>query len=182
MTELTTTQLFDQLNRFRERNGKAPLKSWKESRQKLIDALNKETNFEASLEEIQKQQPRQEIKQSKEHVIEATPHEHTVPSKERTAELKQARLENERKNATLEEMEKSQPSPSAKSILVKKTIEKNKAKIERNAAKKQKATFSAAQIIIDFGLDPKQGRALLRKHNIAKTPEAIRKFFQERKK
>lgn len=180
MTELTTAQLFDQLNRFRERNGKTTLKSWKESRQKLIDALNKETNFEASLEEIQKQQPRQEIKQSKEHVITAPPAEHVVPSKERTQELKQARLENERKNAALEKMESEQPSPSAKSILVKKTIEKNKAKIERDA--KQPASFSAAQIIIDFGIDPKQGRALLRKHNIAKTPEAIRAFFTARKK
>lgn len=179
MTELTTAQLFDQLNRFRERNGKAPLKSWKESKQKLLDALNKET---ASLE---KQQPRQEVQQTKEHVITAPPAEHKVPSKERTAELKAARLENERKNVTLEKMEQEQPSPSAKSILVKKTIEKNKAKIERNSAKKQsrtKTSFSAAQIILDFGIDPKQGRALLRKHKVARTPEAIRAFFTARKK
>lgn len=180
MTELTTTQLFDQLNRFRERNGKAPLKSWKESRQKLIDALNKETNFEASLEEIQKQQPRQEIKQSKEHVITAPPAEHTVPSKERTQELKRARLENERKNAALEKMESEQPSPSADEQRTA-TAKARRKNIEKKK-NRTKTSFSAAQIIIDFGIDPKQGRALLRKHNVAKTPEAIRAFFTARKK
>lgn len=176
MTELTTAQLLDQLNRFRQRNDKAPLKAWKDSKQKLLNAIAKEApaaDFEAPLAEIQNQQTRKEVQSTKEHVIEAAPVEHVTPSKERTQELKQARLENDRKNKALEEMEKAQPSPSAK--------RKTKAKVERDA-KQPKATFSAAQIIMDFGIDPKQGRALLRKHNVAKTPEAVRAFFTARKK
>lgn len=39
---------------------------------------------------------------------------------------------------------------------------------------------SAASIIAEFGINPKVGRALLRKHNVARTPKAIRAFFKSR--
>ena len=58
----------------------------------------------------------------------------------------------------------------------------------KSGAKKLKTTkadragFSAAQIIAEFGITGKIGRALLRKHNVARTPEAIRAFFKSRAK
>lgn len=163
-----TKTMFDQLNRFRVRNGKKPLKAWKESKDKLVAALNAEApkdNFEAPASELKQQQTRQ-------HVIEARPVEHN-PTPEKAAAQKEARLENERKNKKLEEMEKSQPSPSAKPEKQKKAAPKQK---------RQTANISASQVLQDIGIDPKQGRALLRKHNVERTAEAIRKFFADRSK
>lgn len=40
--------------------------------------------------------------------------------------------------------------------------------------------FNAAAIIKEFGLEPKQTRALLRRHNIERTEAAIRKFLKDR--
>lgn len=168
-----TKTMFDQLNRFRVRNGKKPLKAWKESKDKLVAALNAEApkeDFEAPASELKQQQTRQ-------HVIEARPVEHN-PTPEKAAAQKAARLENERKNKKLEEMEKAQPSESAKKS------DPKKMGLGKKSAPKQKrqtANISASQVLQDIGIDPKQGRALLRKHNVERTADAIRKFFADRK-
>lgn len=178
-----TKTMFDQLNRFRVRNGKKPLKAWKESKDKLVAALNAEApkeDFEAPASELKQQQTRQ-------HVIEARPVEHN-PTPEKAAAQKAARLENERKNAKLEEMEKAQPSPSAKkerTFTKRDTVPELDRAIKstkKKSAPKQKASISASQVLQDIGIDPKQGRALLRKHNVERTADAIRKFFADRSK
>lgn len=198
-TNLTTAQLFDQLNRFRATNGKTPLKSFKESRAKLEIAVSNEgaaatTAFEAPLSEIAKQTPRNDITSI---VTPATPNADANVSittdagtaqPEKTARLKAARKTNEAKDASLAKLEAQSPSPSAAAI-AKATKETKRAKKiapianpkKKAVSKTSRAGFSAAQIIEDFGINAKVGRALLRKHGIAKTPEAVRKFFQDRK-
>ena len=65
---------------------------------------------------------------------------------------------------------------------VAKAVKENKKANEVIAKPRKTTPFSAAQIIMDFNIDPKQGRALLRKHNVKRTPEAIRAFFKSRQK
>lgn len=221
---ITTASLFDQLNKFRVANGKAPLKAWKESRAKLEASINSEVQFahnakqidiakefEAHQAELQKQQTRQEVIADRPSDSITDTSTVGTSNPEKTAALKAARIENEAKDAALAKLEADKPSPSARqgefldamSSALKGDLSslKNLAKegqkptrkinaIEKKAKTKAsdkkstapKAGFSAAQIIKDFGIDPKQGRAMLRKHNVAKTTEAIRAFFNARKK
>ncbi len=199
-TNLTTAQLFDQLNRFRATNGKTPLKSFKESRAKLEIAVSNEgaaatTAFEAPLSEIAKQTPRNDVTSI---VTPATPNADAnvsitthagTSNPEKTATLRAARKTNEAKDASLAKLEAQSPSPSAARIANATRVAKAEKEVKRllkapivtKPVKSDRAGFSAAQIIEDFGINAKVGRALLRKHGIAKTPEAIRKFFQDRK-
>jgi hypothetical protein len=224
---ITTASLFDQLNKFRVANGKAPLKAWKESRAKLEASINSEVQFahnakqidiakefEAHQAELQKQQTRQEVIADRPSDAITDTSAVGTSNPEKTAALKAARIENEAKDAALAKLEADKPSPSARqgefldamssalkgdlSSLKNLAEEGQKTKqtarkinaIEKKAKTKAgdkksttpKAGFSAAQIIKDFGIDPKQGRAMLRKHNVAKTTEAIRAFFNARKK
>lgn len=195
----TTAQLFATLNTLRVQNGKAPLKAWKESRAKLVAAINAEAPAAPVT-------PAEPSKVASLPVIDpslvVTPTS-TETTQEKTARLREARKANEAKDAALAALEAESPSPtleaqrqenlkanetiarrdSAKAFrdaavsAAKKTIKKS-----RTAAKAAKAGFSAAQIIAEFGIAPKVGRALLRKHKVAKTPEAVRKFFQDRAK
>lgn len=190
-TKLTTTQLlFDQLNMFRATNGKAPLKAWKESRAKLEAAIN------AELPKTVKHEPVSDNTTAT--VATIAPKTDRVDTStdgtnnpERTAALKAAREANEAKDAALAKLEAESPSPSAVKVGSKKFNESAKAKSnekswdkkERVKSKTTKAAgFSAAQIIAEFGITGKIGRALLRKHNVDRTPEAIRAFFKARAK
>lgn len=69
-----------------------------------------------------------------------------------------------------------------------KAVEENKAinaKLTKKTATKKSTKSndpSAASVLKEFDIAPKLGRALLRKHNVERTPAAIRAFFQARKK
>ncbi len=97
----------------------------------------------------------------------------------KTAALREARKANEAKDASLQRLEAESPSPSAKPTKAPKTP---KAPKVAKAPKTDRTAFSAAVIIREFGYTGKIGRALLRKHNVARTPEAIRAFFKSRTK
>lgn len=189
-TNLTTAQLLDQLNTFRTRNGKSPLKSWKASRAALETALNAEVRpapfTPATQAELDAQQPRATV------IAERTHSDNMdtsgVPtSPVRTAELAAARKENDRKDAALAALEAEQPSPSANIATRKKQQDAAVASAKKADRKVKKLTpkalgFSAAKVIAEFNIPAKVGRALLRKNKIAKTPEAIRAFFKSRAK
>lgn len=130
-----TTRL-ETLNSLRAMFQLAPLKGWKESKDKLelaIRKLEERSAFEAT-----QQATRQEIADASNKAI--------VDAVAANPELA-AIVKPTKKNA-----------PAAK------------------------ASFSAAAIIAEFGINAKVGRALLRKHNVAKTPAAVRAFFKARKK
>lgn len=64
-----------------------------------------------------------------------------------------------------------------------KAVEENKAINAKLTKKSTKSNApSAASVLKEFDIAPKLGRALLRKHNVERTPAAIRAFFQARKK
>lgn len=86
--------------------------------------------------------------------------------------------------------------PKTLNVAAKATTEKKvepKAKVEPKPAKKDKAPKpaksvatssgkSTASILKEFGLNPKVGRALLRRHGIERTEAAIVKFLKGRSK
>lgn len=156
------------LNDARIYNGKKPLKSWKESKAKLVAAIEAE-------KELTKRMHNEQAQTITTNVGTAQP--------EKTAALKAARLEQERKDAALQKMEEIAPSTSAQ-------VEKNQARkvlkkqLEESVkeVRRERKAFSAGVIIREFGYTAKVGRALLRKHNIKRTPDAIRAFFKARKK
>ena len=124
------------LNELRAMNGKAPLKSWKESKDKLAKAIDKENETRVAGQN--------------------------------------ERLEEEARIARVSA--KNKPI----NILVKKTIEKNKAKIAKapqvSAKQEEAAKVNVAAIAKEFGINPKVARAKLRKANINRADAAaIRK-------
>jgi hypothetical protein len=198
-TNLNTSQLLDQLNRFRATNGKAPLKSWKASRAQLEAAVNTEgtaatAQFEMPLTEMQKQSPHNDIATA--NTIPAAGGDTSTnvgtSNPEKTAALKAARKENDAKDASLAALEAVSPSPSADRVakaekevkrLLKAPLKETKpAKKATKKTSKKSAGFSAATVIAEFGIAPKVGRALLRKNNVAKNADAIRAFFKARAK
>lgn len=67
------------------------------------------------------------------------------------------------------------------SIAISKT--KPEAKKPTRKGRPAKGTVTAADVLIELGIDPRKGRGLLRKHGISREdPVAIRKFFEERNK
>lgn len=126
------------LNELRAMNGKAPLKSWKESKDKLAKAIDKENETRVAGQN--------------------------------------ERLEEEARIARVSASAKNKPI----NILVKKTIEKNKAKIAKasqvSAKQEEAAKVNVAQIAKELGINPKVARAKLRKANIDRADSAaIRK-------
>jgi len=184
-TTLTNAQLFDQLNLFRAANGKAPLKVLKLGRNALIDALNKEapkTIVHAGTADTTA------TLDIKDPIGDDTTNRGTA-NPEKSAALKAARTENAAKDAALAKLEAESPSPSAtteKEVVAKikkadKIIEKA-VKGMKPSKGKPAAGFSAAKVLEEFGITGKIGRALLRKHNVTRTPEAIRAFLKARAK
>ncbi len=197
---LTTAQAFAKLNDLRKQNGKAPLKAFKDSRAKLEAAINKE--FEMTLGEIAKREGNHTDAELKsidnrgklpsDDIADTSSQGTSKP--EKTAALKAARIENDRKNAALEKLEKEQTSPSAVNHALKSRQAKQR-EIQPKATKPAKKTVpaksrpgvksgepSAAEVAGEFGIQPKVARALLRKHNVARTADAMRAFFKARAK
>jgi hypothetical protein len=198
--EMTTTatprQLFETLNTLRARNGKQPLKALKQSRAQLETMINAEVNaFEATAAELAAQSTRKEVVDAKTAATIEPKTDRADTSTDGTkkpelvAAQRAAREANEAKDASLAKLEAESPSPSAQKKLPNthpaKRGEKNAPIKQKIAAKKTttaRAGFSAAQVIAEFGIAPKIGRALLRKHKVAKNAEAIRAFFKARAK
>jgi hypothetical protein len=195
--EMTTTatprQLFETLNTLRARNGKQPLKALKQSRAQLETMINAEVNaFEATAAELAAQSTRKEVVDAKTAATIEPKTDRADTSTDGTkkpelvAAQRAAREANEAKDVSLAKLEAESPSPSAQKKLPNthpaKRGEKN-APIKRNEkTTTARAGFSAAQVIAEFGIAPKIGRALLRKHKVAKNAEAIRAFFKARAK
>lgn len=176
MTKLTLTDL----NTARAYNGKAPLKSYKESYAKLeaayaTEMLNKSMrdNFVAPADEISKQTVRQDIINNR-TVADTTDEGTSNPAK--TAALKEARLENDRKDAALAALEADKPSPSAKPA-------KSVNPVAKKQTKQPKREFSVAGVLKELGFtdikEIKIARAKLRRNAVAKTPAAIKAFFKK---
>lgn len=138
-TNLTTAQLFDQLNTFRVRNGKSPLKAFKESRAKLEALVSAEgakahPEFEMPKDELNAQTIRP-VPLPQDQVDAAVTTNVGTAQPEKAKRLKTQRKEHEAVTSKLEEMEKTQPSESLKETIVKKLKAVTKA---AKSAKKQK--------------------------------------------
>lgn len=189
MTELTNAQLFDQLNVFRARSGKAPLKVLKISRAQLIEQLGKFAPI-ATPETVAPDMPSIDNRGTLPSDAIADTTQQGTSQPEKTQRLKAARAENAKKDAALEKLEKEQPSPSAAKsksmkkgagkLIGKKTIEKTK-RVNKQRTKAA-GEPSAAEVAGEFGIAPKVARALLRKHGIDRTAAAMRAFFKSRAK
>lgn len=195
-------KIFADLNDYRVAAGLKPLTSLKMSTASMIAAIKKfddsytAPSFEATPAELAAQTPRQEIVEERAAAETATPvvEEVIAPAHPRsdvstfegtadpkkTARLKAARTAAAATETHVEPAAKPTKKSTDKAIVKSKTIVKTKTDAKATAA--TRAGFSAAKLITEFGLAPKVGRALLRKHAVAKTPEAVRAFFTSRKK
>lgn len=177
---ISTATMLDTLNTLRTQNGKKPLKSFKESRAKLEQMINAEANaFQSTPAELAAQTTRTTRDVPPPPADTSTDQGTAQPAK--TAALRTARKENERLQSSLAAAEAAQPSPSLKRVPKADTNKQRAAKQAKKQPVKQRKSgdISAAAVLKELGINPKLGRAQLRKHNVARTADAIRAFFKK---
>lgn len=172
----TTRELLVRYNDAAVKLGKPELKNWKGSttalqvrtndieRQlnKAMDEAADQKAFEATQQELDQQATRQDIHAaSNELIAKAVANDPELAAIVKAPSLaKASRMLGEALTPKAKKSTKKTPAP----------------------APAAKAGFSAAAIIAEFGINAKVGRALMRKHNVAKNAAAVRKFFSSRKK
>jgi hypothetical protein len=161
--------MIDHLNNLRAANGKAPLKSWKESKAKLEAAIAKEMEmleakgiegFEMSADELAKQAPRAEIK----------------TEKQLAEEIKQT-IDDAAERDRIERVKSSAKNVSLKIV---KTVDGGKAVVKnemhadprptkeimkaKRTSSSEHEPFELANVARALGIDPKLARVKARRH------------------